>query len=138
MLGACRSQLDGIEGPCWVSDTVDQKVVCWFGPVEFLVDEEGLGESAVSCVFRQSCRIVRREICPFALLKLDLPEWAGQPVCGRTGCCLCVVGAGLVWLLSPVLWGGVVPAGGGRLAVAGVWWIIGVLCWSPRLLLSVR
>jgi len=131
-LGACRSQWESVVGPFCVLYTVDQKVVCWFGPVEFLVDEEGLGESAVSCVFRQSCRVVRREICPFALLKLDLPEWAGQPVWGRTGCCLCIVGAGLVWLLGPVLWCGVTPAGGSRLAVAGMWWIIGVCCVGVR------
>ena len=93
---ACGSQWEGIEGPCLVSDAVDQKVVCCFGPIEVVDDEKWLGESAVSCVFRKSCRVLGREIGPLVFLVLDLPDWAGQPVCGRAICRLCIVGTRLV------------------------------------------
>ena len=94
-MGACRSQWKGVEGPLCVLYTVDQIVVCWLGAVELQVNEGRSGECAVSCVFRQSCNVDHREICPFAWLKLTCQSGrASQFVGGQAAAC---VSLGLVW-----------------------------------------
>ena len=101
-----------------VPSTGDQAVVCWFGAVKHVVDEEWCGECVVSCVFRQSRRLAFCEVSPSARQELGLPGWAGLRACRLAGGSWWIAaGAGLVWLLCRVLRCGAASAGGGLLVV---------------------